>query len=237
MLTWMTTASGDTIFLLVLWHWEGIRALVTIFPSSWKFVKPDHLDFDPEPCRAGLPQVPTGADPTHSSGGVQFAQWAPGASAINRSWGGKYCFCGCKESDQVGQWIWIQSLSCLGLCIGVFVHFSVWIFLSMAGGQEEARQADTHLLLSPISPVLPRLCTCCLLPFAQNLSFRRKIAVHRNFHNALRGLVSFLQWYVNSPPWSARKEASEETSHTTHWVRTHSTLIIIYLTLGKKILL
>lgn len=209
MFTWMTTASGDMIFLPVLWHWEGIRALVTIFCSSCE-ARPPRIW--PWPLQGRLAPGSQRSWPhTQQWGGVSFTQWAPGATAINRSWGGKYCFCGCKESVQVGQWIWIQSLSCLGFCIGVFVHFSVRIFLSVAAGQEEAGQADTHLLLSPSiqglmhRPVLPHLCTCCLLPFAQNLSFRRKIAVHRNFHNALRGLISFLQWYVNSPPWCCQK--------------------------------
>lgn len=40
--------------------------------------------------------------------------------------------------------------------------------------------------------------------------------------------------YELTPLGAARRGASEETPHTTHWVRTYSTLIIIYLTLKKK---
>lgn len=175
-------------------------------------MKPDHLEFDPEPCRAGLPQVSRGADPTHSSGGG-------GLIHPMSPWGYSH--------QQELRWkvllLWLQGI-CPGGTMNLntkpqlpgILHRGICAFLCpnffVCGCRAGGGRAGWH---SPVAitkytrlmhrPVLPHLCTCCLLPFAQNLSFRRKIAVHRNFQNALRGHISFLQWYVNSPPWCCQK--------------------------------
>lgn len=158
----MTTELGDMVFLPVVLHWEGIRALLTIFPSSWKFVKPDHLDFDPEPCRAGLPQVPTGADPTHSRCGVlidpvslrgfshqQELGWIVLLMWLQGVWAG-----GAKESEFKPQ---LPEIFDWGIC--AFLCLNFFIYGWRAGGD---RGADTGLVLSPSvqelmhRPVLPQ---------------------------------------------------------------------------------
>lgn len=79
------------------------------------------------------------------------------------------------------------------------------------------------------------LLTCCLSSFVWTVSFRKKIALHSNFHNTSRGLSKLSAViYECTPLATAIREVSEEISHTTDCVRTTTTLIIIYLTLEKN---
>lgn len=99
---------------------------------------------------------------------------------------------------------------------------------------------------SPVPPYSPCIATataclyresltCCLSPFIWTLSFRKKIALHSNFHNTSRGLGKLSAViYEFVPLGAAIREVSKEISHTTDWIRTSTTLIIIYLTLGKN---
>lgn len=94
-------------------------------------------------------------------------------------------------------------------CALLFLNFS--IYSCRAGGDMTgqrspdvlSKRTGTDVQTCTATTALrldSKLLTCCLLPFARNLSFRNKIAVHSNFHNASGGLVSFLQWYMNSLP-------------------------------------
>lgn len=225
---------------------RGNQSTCNHFSFQLKVVKPDHLDFDPEPCRAGLPQVPTGADPTRSTcGGLidpvslwgfshqQELGWKVLLLWLQGIWAG-----GTTESEYKPQ---LPGILDRGIC--AFLCLNFFIYDWRAGGDREGWHspdaltkctgADAQTCAATAAP--PRLFTCCLLPCAQDLSFRNKIAVHSIFHNALRESHKlFAVIYQLTPLGAARKEASEETCHTTLWVRTHSTLIIIYLTLKKN---
>lgn len=62
------------------------------FPSSWKFVRPDHLAFDHEPAGQTCPGFLHEPTPrTAGLGGstpryVSFTWWGSGTSAIDRTW-------------------------------------------------------------------------------------------------------------------------------------------------------
>lgn len=172
-------------------------------------MKPGHLDFDPEPCRAGLPQVSTGAGPTHSRcGGLidpgslwgfshqQELGWKVLLLWLQGIWAG-----GTNQSEYKPQLPGILHVICVSGF--VFVHFSEFLYLWLEGRRDRvgwhSPDALTKCTGADAGTAAPRLFICCLLPCAQNLSFRNnKIAVLSNFHNALRGPVSFLQWYMNS---------------------------------------
>lgn len=48
---------------------RGSQSSCNHFPSSWKFVRPDHLAFEHKPCGADLSQVPAWADSSHTKSG------------------------------------------------------------------------------------------------------------------------------------------------------------------------
>lgn len=116
----------------------------------------------------------------------------------------------------------------------------------VAGKQKTGLVKEPDVLTSPVPPYSPYTATAtaclyrepltrCLSPFIWTLSFRQKIALHSNFHNTSRGLRKLSAViYEFAPLGAAIREVSKEISHTTNWIRTSPTLIIIYLTLGKN---
>lgn len=199
---------------------KGNQSHFNHFPSSWKSVRPDLLAFDHKPCRTDLSQVPTRADLTPA--GPRVLNPKVGLIHSTRLWDFSHqqtigvkisevlvlCFQrirACETNESQYQPI-LPGILQKDFCALLYLDFFVYGC--------RARRDMTGLMFSPSVQVLmyrpcaattaphldSKLLTCWLLPFARNLSFRNKIAVHSNFHNSSRGLVSFLQWYMNSVP-------------------------------------
>lgn len=137
---------------------RGSQSSCNHFPSSWKFVRPDHLAFEHKPCGADLSQVPAWADSSHTKSGggstpryVSFTPWGSGTSASDRHWAENIRSAGHVVSEIKSMWGWWISMSARSawdfaegyLCTSLSKFLSLWL---------QGRRRQDWLVLAWYSP-------------------------------------------------------------------------------------